>query len=426
MTPRHFHDRLLNLGLVLLLVVLGGMSLHRAARGRFDFHHFYLDARYVWEHGELNPDLSPVIPNHPHADSVRQLPFYLPVVALTLSPITALGRVPAAIVWAAAQVAALGYSLRVLRRWATENNTSPGASVAFALAILLALPALIEAAKFNQFSYFVLALVLGASSALDRRRPLTAGALLGVAAVLKLLPAIFLPWLLLKRRWSAAASFVVASVAFTALPPLAVFGPHRSLEYHQQWWEHNVRGDSAGGLLKTDLPDHFIDWRNQSIVQVLARLTWPEHPFAVPWRPLQLDRRACTGLAYVVSGGLLLALLLATRRPWPQLSISRCRAEMAVYAIGMLVFSPLLRQYYLVWAIPGLVLLARVAADEGSRRARRLGLLGLGVWTVGMLAWMWPSARIVGAHLVMLIVLSVLLLWTPRVAPASRRCEDTG
>jgi hypothetical protein len=142
MGERRWHDRLLRLGLVILLVALGAVSLDRARRGRYDFHHFYLDACYVWEHGELNPGVSWAA-----SDEGRQLPFYLPVVPLILSPIAALGRSGAALVWAAAQVLALGYSLRVLGRWAAYSGSR--APAVLGIATLLALPALIEAAKFK-------------------------------------------------------------------------------------------------------------------------------------------------------------------------------------------------------------------------------------------------------------------------------------
>lgn len=41
--------------LLLAAVVVGAAvaSYDRAARGAFDFHHFYLDARYVFEHAAL-------------------------------------------------------------------------------------------------------------------------------------------------------------------------------------------------------------------------------------------------------------------------------------------------------------------------------------------------------------------------------------
>jgi hypothetical protein len=423
MPARAVYDRLLNLGLIVLLLGVGLLSFERAARGRYDFHHFYLDARFVWEHRALNEDFSGPLP-----DGRRQLPFYLPAVALALSPVTAFGRLPAALIWAAAQVAALGYGLGVLRRWFAEETAPPPASAGLLVALLLALPALVEAGKFNQLSYFVLALVLGGVRALDRARPLTAGALFGAAAVLKLLPGVFLLWLLLKRRWRAAGAMVAAALVFAVIPPLAVFGPQRTVAYHRQWWDYNVGRGWAAGMPESDweaesttahapLPAHFLDHRNQSIAQVLARLTQPDHPFAAPFQPLQLDPTASAWLARGLNVLLLVGLVWGTRRTWEALPNHRRHAEAAVYAIGMLVFSPLLRQYYLVWAVPGLVLLARAAAGSGAdamAAGRRCGRIGLLVWAVGLLAWIWPLPRVFGAHLVMLIAMGILLLYATR------------
>lgn len=407
------YERLLRVGLLVLLVALGALSLDRAWRGRYDFHHFFLDARYVWEHRALNPRVG-----HSAADDERQLPFYLPVVPLALAPLAALGREPAAVVWAAAQVAVLGLSLRVLRRWVADRGDD--APAVFGVATLLAVPAFIEAARFNQVSLFVLALIVGGVEALERR-PRTAGVLFGLAAVIKLLPLLFLPWLVLKRRWSAVAVMLVTIVVVAAGPPLAAFGPRVAATYHRQWWEYNIRGEAGGGLLNPDLPEHFIDRRNQSLVQVLARWTWPEHPFRVAHQPTHLEPRTCVATAHAVSAALLAGLLWATRRPWGRLSVQGRRIEAAAYAVGLLLFSPLLRQYYLVWVFPGLLLLARAAADPAGRALRRVGWMGLSVWTAGMVAWIWPVTRLLGAHLVMVSAVGALLLVA---ATIERRCAS--
>lgn len=426
MHRRPWYEYLLGLALLCLLAGVGYLSFERGSRGQFDFRHFYLDARYVWEHAELNPNLDDRVP----PDERRQLPFYLPVVPLALSLITAFGRTPAAVVWSLAQVAALGFSLYFLWQWCRRDIARAPALAAFAVSVLLAVPAFLEAGKFNQLSYFVLVLVLGAVHALDRERPRTAGALFGVAAVLKLLPGIFLIWLLLKRRWSAAVTFALVAVLVALVPPLAVFGPQKTATYYEQWWAYNAEGSAAQGLLQADLAEHFIDRRNQSIAHVLARLTWIEHPYAAPLQPVHLDPQTCARLAYGITGVLLLALLWVTRRPWNSLSTQRRHAESAVYAIGMLVFSPLLRQYYLVWAVPALVLLARIAVDDRAVLPRvpsqRLGQVGLLLWAAGMIAWAWRIARVLGAHLLMLIAISVLLLWAtsePAGTPPVRRDE---
>ena len=437
-----------------LLIGLGILSFDRASRGRFDFHHFYLDARYVWEHGALNPTVTPHI-----TAETRQLPFYLPVVSLALAPLAALGRMPAAALWTVGQVAALAYAVWALRRWTEsgggrpqgrpsgdEGRRPPAADAGvgrhgLALAVVLALPAFIEAARFNQVSYFVLALVFGGFSGLERGRDVRAGVCFGLAAVLKLLPGFLLVWLLLKRRWLAAGACVLTALVMTIVPPLLAFGPTRTWAYHRDWLDYNLHGDAGQGLLRADLPEHFIDRRNQSIAQVLARLTWSQHPYRTAWQPVTLDSQTCQRIAAGSSLALLAALVWTTRRPWAALTAGQRQAEAAAYALAMLALSPLVRQYYLVWALPALVWLARRALEPPIRtphasagphgqpglplawRARiatkfnvHAGRLGLAIWLLGMALWPWPAARVVGVHLVMLLLLGGIIMVSARVA----------
>ncbi len=407
-----------------LLAGLGLLSFDRASRGRFDFHHFYLDARYVWEHGTLNPTVTP----HVTAET-RQLPFYLPVVPLMLAPLAALGRLPAAALWTLGQIAALAYTLSVLRRWTANegvacelrDRSKEQGQYALPLAVALAVPAFIEAARFNQVSFLVLALVVGGYAALARGHEVRSGVLFGLAAVLKLLPGLFLVWLLLKRRWVAAAACVLTAALAAAVPPMLAFGPREALAYHREWFDYNIRGDAGQGLLRPDLPEHFVDRRNQSMAQVVARLTWPEHPYRTAWQPLALDPQTCKYVAAGITLVLLLALVWATRRSWAALTSTQRQAEFAAYALAMLALSPLVRQYYLVWALPGLVWFARGALTPPETR---IGWVGLVIWVAGMALWPWPAARVVGAHLVMLLILGGTLVVGSRHTIRARSASD--
>lgn len=406
----------------LLALAAGIISFDRAARLRYDFAHFYLDARYVWEHGALNPDL-----DNADLNLRRQLPFYLPVVPVLLAPLTAGGLLPAAMAWALLQAAAVAYSLRALRRWSRAAGDS-----ALLLAALFALPTIWEAARFNQLSFFVLALVLAgiervrgggaeslssiSSAERSRSHPRGAvvmgGALLGAAAVMKLLPGIFVLWLVLTRRWRGLAGFVAAALLLAIVPCLLVFGPHRTLAYHREWWEFNARGAAAEGMTDPELREHFIDARNQSIPAVVSRLCWPEHPYRLPWRPAALSPLTCRTIAYGVAAALLAGLALATWQAQTEAS-----SIAAAYALAMIVFAPLLRQYYLVWTLPALVVLADQALRGATRRSAALGWLGLSIWLLGMAAWLSETARAAGAHLLMLIIIGIAIIaGTPRRA----------
>jgi len=419
-------ERWLLIAMGALLGAVGVVSFTRAARLRYDFHHFYRDAAYVWQHGRLNPDF-----DDPDRTRRRQLPFYLPVVALMLAPLTAGGVTPAALAWTLGHLICLAYILMVLADWSAARGSRAPPRAALVLAVLVALPVIYEAARFNQVSFFTLALVLGGVTALERGRPVAGGLWLGLAVVLKLLPAIFAIWLALKRQWTALGTLLVTALVAAVLPCLVVFGPHETAQYHRQWWDYNVQATAARATADSRLRSHFIDHRNQSIAAVVGRLCWSEHPQAVSFQPLKLDERSCRPVAQMVMLALVLALIGLTWRPipgWrsPQTGDprrQRFRIEAATYLLAMLVLSPLLRTYYLVWALPALVLLTRFALDERVRAAQRLGQIGLAIWLAGMLAWMSAAARSCGVHLIMSVALGAILLWLARCSserPATR------
>jgi len=387
-----------------MLVLVAAVSLDRALRLRYDFHHFYLDARRVWTHGVLEFETPTTQP-----EDQRQLPFYLPAVPALLAPLTAGGQVSAAILWALAQVAALAYCLLVLWRWRAAEGNAQSAAKDFVLLLVLAAYAIYEAARFNQLSFFVLALVLAGVAAWERRRP-WAGVWLAAATVLKLLPAVFVVWLILKRAWRALAAYVVAITVLSAAPCLVAFGPARTTTYYRQWWDYNVAGMLATGPDAHGLRGHFRDHRNQSILAVVGRLCERGHPYGVRHALLSLDEVTARRLAQVISAALALALVLSTGASAAQRSIPALRAEVSVYLLAMLVFSPLLRQYYLVWAVPALLSLMLGARAARTAAARTLAWAGVATWVVGQVAWLSEAARAYGVHLVMLIIMGVLLL----------------
>ena len=400
-------------GATLLLIAVAGMSFDRARRLRFDFDHFYLDARYVWEHGALNPEL-----DNPDRTQRRRLPFYLPVVPLLLAPLTAGGIGPAAAIWAAGQTLCVGLVLKMLARGSPARDPARRVRPTVAVACVLAAPAILEALKFNQLTFPVLALLLGALVGVQRQRPVRAGVLLGLATLVKLLPVLLALWLVLKRQWWALGAFVITVLLLVLGPPLLVFGPQRTMQYHAEWWRYNLHGPPARGMVADDvgeetLDDHFTDRRNQALPVVLARLFWPGHPHHVPFQPLTLSAATCAWLARGVLAILLVVLLWWSRAPWPKLAREPRQVEFAVYLLGMMVFAPLLRQYYLVWALPALVLFVRWASERLPGRRRLTGGAGMALWVLGMLLWLSEAARACGAHWLMLVGMGALLFASP-------------
>lgn len=404
-------------GLVLLAGGVWLVAYHRAAPPdtAFDFTHFYRDARYVWQHAALNRDWE-----NPDESLRPQLPFYPPAVPLLLAPLAALGPAGAAALWASLHVLALLAALRTLVRW-----TSPAAVAA---ACLLALPAFYEAARFNQLTFIVLALVLPVADAGASHRPWR-GAPLGAAAVLKLLPGVLLVWLACKRHWSTLTAALAATVVVALAPCLVVFGPARTAAYHLDWLRYNVRGTPVSGMLEDGARPHFFDHRNQSFTAVAARALWSGHPAAAPWRPLDLSRDAAVWVGRAALLVAAAAFLWAIRPARTLPNDRRLRAEAAACLLAMIIFSPLVRTYYLLWALPTLALAAESLRAKPARLpepppsspyvSRPRAIIILVAWLVGMLAWLSDAARAYGAHLAVLIVIAAALLAARRQARAA-------
>src|SRR5262249_12878106 len=80
----------------------------------------------------------------------------------------------------------------------------------------------------------LLCLVTAALVALVRGRAAWCGMWLGLATVYKVMPLVFLPYLVWKRQWKAALSMAAAVCVFSLLPGLYL-GWQTNLQLHNQW-----------------------------------------------------------------------------------------------------------------------------------------------------------------------------------------------
>ena len=201
------------------------------------------------------------------------------------------------------------------------------------LALALSLPALLLnpvliTIGFGQVNLFVTFLVMWDLLS-DRRigtRQMPLGVATGLAAAVKLTPLLFLPYLVLTRRWRGA---LTCGLTFGAceLVTFAV-SPTSSKAY---WTKAIFKPGRAGDLSIVD---------NQNLWGVLDRLTHGVLPDAVVL-PL---------LIVTAAAGLLLAAQ-AHRRSSPLLGVLIC-------ATTCLVVSPISWVHHMVWVVPAILWLA--------------------------------------------------------------------
>jgi alpha-1,2-mannosyltransferase len=262
-----------------------------------------------------------------------RLPFtYPPFAALLFAPwqraFVSVGLVQA--VWTmgnlAALIGVLVLSVRLVKP-SLDRVATWRLALALSLPAVLLNPVLITIG-FGQVNLFVTFLVMWDLLS-DRRigkRQMPLGVATGLAAAVKLTPLLFVPYLVMTRRWRGAVTSV-ATFAACELVSFAV-SPASSKAY---WTKAIFQPGRAGDLTIVD---------NQNLWGVLDRFTHGLLPDAV-MLPL---------LLLTAAGGLWLAAQ-AHRRSSPLLGVLIC-------AVTCLIVSPISWVHHMVWVVPAILWLA--------------------------------------------------------------------
>jgi len=273
------------------------------------------------------------------------LPFtYPPFAALLFAPwqrtFTSVGLVQA--VWTMGNLVVLMgvlvLSLRLVKP-SLDRTATWRLALALSLPALLLNPVLITIG-FGQVNLFVTFLVMWDLLSERRigRRQLPLGVATGLAAAVKLTPLLFVPYLLITRRWRGA---VTCLLTFGACELVAfAISPSSSRAY---WTRAVFKPGRAGDLSIVD---------NQNLWGVLDRFTHGVLPDGL-MLPLLLATAA---------GGLWLAAQ-AHRRSSPLLGVLIC-------AVTCLIVSPISWVHHLVWVVPAILWLA--LAPDRPRWGRAL------------------------------------------------------
>lgn len=297
-----------------------------------------------------------------HTQGGLDLPFtYPPLAAVLFSPFAMLSLDLASVAITATTlillVVAMTIVLTRLDVWPQTSVTGEPAWLRRAwLAAALVAPTVVYLEPirsnfdFGQINVVLMTLVI--ADCVPRKTPWPRGMLLGLAIALKLTPAVFLLYFLLRRDTRAllvtAASAVVATLAGAA------FAWRDSLEY----WTETVRNTDRIGTATLNT--------NQNIAGALARLGLSEGPRFVLWV------LAC----FAVLGLTVWAVRRVLKADQPVLAL------ICVAMFGLVV-SPVSWSHHWVWALPTLVVTAVTAYRFRSAVLGVVAVAGLAlmVWT---------------------------------------------
>jgi len=205
----------------------------------------------------------------------------------------------------------------------------------------------------------------------------------GIAAGIKLVPLVFIPYLLLAGKFRQAA-MACAGFAFTVLLGFVILPGDSG-----KWWFHGLffQGGRTG----------FTGWAgNQSLDGLITRLTGSINGA----RPAWIAAAVLIGAAGVIFAALL------DRKGYPV-------PGLLTAALTGLLVSPISWDHHWVWIAPGALVAAHYAVQAWRRNARRAAW-ALGALALAIVAWFgaWPARLF--THRLNLGHDSLGLLWIPR------------
>ncbi len=291
---------------------------------------------------------------------------YPPVVAFLMLPFVPLSPELRLFIWylisVAATIGCVALCEALVRRLYPAAANEPNLIWIRFVTLLLSLKFILVVLNYQAYDTIVFFVTLFGLWALINRRSVAAGGMLALATAVKATPLIFLPYLLLKRRFVAAATFIGVLAALCVLPDLFSALKGGRSDYFENWIAQIVGpAFTPGG----HSPRFFWQgWMGQtldnlSLRGVLNRL--------VRAPAFGLDPRAILIAAYIIVGMVIAGLLLASARRNDVVA-----AEGAILTIGMLALSPITSRYHFIALM--LPYAAVAAACVCDPRMRRLGV----------------------------------------------------
>ncbi len=168
-----------------------------------------------------------------------------------------------------ARVGALEFEFSSL--WSTPSHIGALFAVTCALGVLLNVDKVRAVLSLGQTDALTLCL-LTLALCVQRRWPVVSGVCLGIAFNIKYQAVIFLPYLLLRKRWKEAGAMVVSATA-GLLSGTLVFGWERNSQYMSRAFAGLLEMAGAKPVAGNSADIHSITWeRSVSLVSAAARL----------------------------------------------------------------------------------------------------------------------------------------------------------
>ncbi|MBN3038990.1 MAG: DUF2029 domain-containing protein [Candidatus Omnitrophica bacterium] len=207
-----------------------------------------------------------------------------------------------------------------------ENSKKILSKTFFFFAILMSLRFLLSVVQRVQSDCLVLILLAVFVFALFYRKDASAGCALATATMVKLTPLIFLPYLILRKKFKAAAATLFFILLYLWLPALYL-GTGKNMELIKSWFL----------VHKTNPADYIYWFKNQSLLGATSRLLTKNTPVGL----LDLDQATVNTIFILVACILFALIFICLKQRGQQDRPLYYLTDISLVLICMILFSPL-------------------------------------------------------------------------------------
>lgn len=364
-------DRRVLIALAVLAFAVVTYAIVRGATGTSDFKNPYRVARVFWETGVLD---------------IRGEPRYPPTIRVLLAPLAALPLGVAAAIWTLASLAAMAALPGLLERLSGVSARGQ------ALAWLAVAPSFLDAFALGQAEPINLWLVVWGIALASGTRPIAGAGLIGLAAMIKVLPVAF--WGVLVARGRALSAGLGAALTVLASAALLVvaagWGP--GLHSLAEWADVLREGEGPWGLIATR---NSLRENNEALPVVLAR-TFGDLDPELTRNAVSLARLPLRVVWGIWIGSLVLMALVWALAAWRSRRAPPARGWLGMLGLTspiMLAATHIAWPHYFLWLLPTTLFL----------RGRPRLLIAVAV--VSAIGMMVPVLRGLGVHMAIALAL---------------------
>ena len=349
-------------------MALGVYTTWRTHNGSTDFDTFYYAARHVIDRVPLYAPIKGVSPY-----------IYPPFFACLISPLALLGLEAASFLWYILSLALFAVSMVIsaILIFGHTNIRRIWDSALFlpkAMFLVLAGAIFIDNISLLQSNILLFFAVVTGLYYFKKRRFMVGGMLFGLAISIKLLPALFLAYFIVKRKFKMAVSCLIWIAVFTLIVPALFLGPKGTLDSLAAW-NGSMFTRSISNIPNDDMMGQMFNPVNQSITASLSRwlikndgpiLFWKnncykKYPHLLANFQGPLSRSSALAISYVIEFLLVAATLRYCMRRKKGGESSVLNSEFALVFIASLFLDPFLKTPHLIFTIfPAMLIVSRI------------------------------------------------------------------